>query len=269
MIIIKNNTAKLNDIVFENRNKNYGAYAIRSNYDNTLLKSLGITSLIFVSISVIAMLLNNTVAIEKKIDIGPNIVPPTITYSVPIDVTPLTKPKTDSPQQSSASASKTTAVSTVIKDVITEQKKEAVQTLDNPNNTEGKKANPDATTGIGKDPKAPDTGNEPTEGLGKTGAVDMAPDVLPKFDGIGPFLQKNLKYPGFAVEANVSGKVIVNFVIDEEGKIISATILKGVGYGCDEEALRVIKLMPKWTPGLKNGKPVKVSFSQAIVFRLQ
>jgi protein TonB len=63
--------------------------------------------------------------------------------------------------------------------------------------------------------------------------------------------------------------VAVNFIVDEEGKIIETKIIHSVGFGCDEEALRVIKLMPKWKPGLMNGKPVKVSFNQVITFRLQ
>jgi len=92
---------------------------------------------------------------------------------------------------------------------------------------------------------------------------------MPSFPGMAKFLRDNLVFPRTALENDISGKVAVNFVVDEEGKIIQTKILKGVGYGCDEEALRVIKLMPKWKPGIKDGKPVKVSFNQVFVFRLQ
>ena len=92
---------------------------------------------------------------------------------------------------------------------------------------------------------------------------------MPSFDNMASFLHKNLKYPTMAISENISGRVVVNFIIDETGNVEKATILKGIGYGCDEEALRVIKLMPKWNPGMVKGKPVKVSFSLPIVFRLQ
>ncbi|MEO8761773.1 MAG: energy transducer TonB, partial [Bacteroidia bacterium] len=72
-----------------------------------------------------------------------------------------------------------------------------------------------------------------------------------------------------AREADISGKVYVNFIIDENGNVLKSTILNGIGYGCNEEALRVIKLMPKWTPGMNNGKRVKVSFNQIIYFMLK
>ena len=267
MIILENNTAKLNDIVFENRNKSYGAYAIRSTYDNTLLKSLGITGLIFASISLIAMALNNTSPVENKLDPGTNLT--TTTISCPFIALPPEKIEINLPKQHTSSGVKTIAVNTIIKDETTQQKKDPIQTIESSNGIEGKKTDPDdmQTTGGGNS-ENPEI-NNPTSGMGKSVAPEIAPDVMPSLENMASFLQKNLKYPNLASSSDVSGKVIVNYIIDEEGKIISATILKGIGYGCDEEALRVIKLMPKWKPGMKNGKPIKVSFSQAIIFTLQ
>ncbi|MDO1444778.1 TonB family protein [Rhodocytophaga aerolata] len=88
------------------------------------------------------------------------------------------------------------------------------------------------------------------------------------FDGFGKYLQKNLKYPEQARRMNVEGKVFVQFVIDKDGSPTDITVLKGIGSGCDEEAVRVIKNMPKWTPGKQRGRPVKVKMSLPVVFKL-
>lgn len=267
MNILENNSASLNEIIFENRNKSYGAFVIRSNYDHTLLKSLGIMVTIFMSVISIALVLNNTTPEEKILDTGTNIPIPEKLYKVELDITPLKKTETVLPKQQSTSLLKTIAVSTNLKDHPIEKEKEITQTLDSPNNSEGKTNNSTGTDGKADGAKDPGEGTGSSENI-KPAEPIMAPDVLPSFN-LGPFLQKNLRYPEMAKEAGISGKVIVNFIIDEEGNILKATILKGIGAGCDEEALRVIKLMPKWTPGMNNGKPVKVSFNQVIVFRLQ
>ncbi len=258
--ILENNVNGLNEIIFENRNKSYGAYTIRSMYTNTIVKSLGITVLIFASVSIIALMISNTTPEDKVLDTGTNIIPEII-YNVDVDISPLKKIEATSPKQDAGSISKTMIVSTIIKDNPTEQVKDQIETTDSPN-TLGKKTDmTEPGKGTNSDTKEPGTSLQPAEPM-------LAPDVLPTFN-LGPFLQKNLRYPEMAKEVGVSGRVIVNFIIDEEGNIIKATILKGIGAGCDEEALRVIKLMPKWNPGMNNGKPVKVSFNQSIVFRLQ
>ena len=82
------------------------------------------------------------------------------------------------------------------------------------------------------------------------------------------YLSKNLRYPKSARQNQVEGKVFVQFVIDKEGKINQVKILKGIGYGCDEEAIRVLENAPKWIPGMQNGRKVKVRMSLPIVFKL-
>jgi len=82
------------------------------------------------------------------------------------------------------------------------------------------------------------------------------------------FMMKNLKYPEQAKKNGVQGKVFVTFIIDTDGSLSNVKVMRGIGAGCDEEAVRVIKLMPKWTPGLEKGKPVKVQFVLPIKFAL-
>ncbi|NTW24722.1 MAG: TonB family protein [Lentimicrobium sp.] len=82
------------------------------------------------------------------------------------------------------------------------------------------------------------------------------------------FLSENLKYPQAAREASVQGTVYISFVIEADGTITNTRIVRGIGQGCDEEALRVIQLMPKWQPGKQRGKPVRVQFNMPVRFSL-
>ena len=83
------------------------------------------------------------------------------------------------------------------------------------------------------------------------------------------YLGKNIKYPELAKEAGISGRVFVTFVIDKSGKVNKVKLLRGIGGGCDEEAIRVVKAMPPWTPGKQRGKAVSVQFNLPINYDLQ
>lgn len=82
------------------------------------------------------------------------------------------------------------------------------------------------------------------------------------------FLQENLKYPVIARESSIQGTVFITFVIEKDGTITDIRVLRGIGGGCDEEALRALKLMPRWIPGKQRGKPVRVQFNLPVKFSL-
>ncbi|MCX6303985.1 MAG: M56 family metallopeptidase [Bacteroidetes bacterium] len=82
------------------------------------------------------------------------------------------------------------------------------------------------------------------------------------------FLATNIKYPEEAIKKNTQGTVYITFIIRADGSVNEVKVLRGIGSGCDEEAVRVIKLMPKWNPGQQKGKPVDVQFNLPINFRL-
>ena len=82
------------------------------------------------------------------------------------------------------------------------------------------------------------------------------------------FLQENIKYPTMARESGIQGTVYVTFVVERGGNVTDVKILRGIGGGCDEEAIRVIKAMPKWNAGKQRGKPVRVQFNMPIKFTL-
>lgn len=98
-------------------------------------------------------------------------------------------------------------------------------------------------------------------------------EQMPEFPGgesaMRQFLGRNVNYPAAATRANVSGRVTVQFVVEKDGSIGQVKVLRGIGFGCDEEAIRVVQSMPKWNPGKQNGKPVRVYFTLPVVYTLQ
>ncbi len=96
--------------------------------------------------------------------------------------------------------------------------------------------------------------------------------VNPQFPGgeneMYAFIKKNLNYPAVDQEMGNQGRVTIRFVVNKNGEISNVQLVKGVSPGCDKEAMRVIKSMPKWIPGRQNGEPVNVYFIIPVVFRL-
>jgi len=91
------------------------------------------------------------------------------------------------------------------------------------------------------------------------------PDGMDKFYA---FLGSNMKYPAEALKLNISGKVFVSFIVEKDGSLNDIKVDRSLGYGTDEEAIRVLKLSRKWNPGLKNGKTVRVKYNLPIAFTL-
>lgn len=97
-------------------------------------------------------------------------------------------------------------------------------------------------------------------------------EEMPQFPGgenaLMEYVSKNVVYPEEAKEKEIQGRVFIGFVVEKDGSIGEVKVLRGIGGGCDEEAVRVIKGMPKWKPGLQKGKPVRVSYQIPIYFKL-
>jgi protein TonB len=98
--------------------------------------------------------------------------------------------------------------------------------------------------------------------------VEKMPEPVGGWPAFYQMLQRHMKYPPRAIRNNAKGKVFIEYTINEQGQPIDITIIKGIGYGCDEEAQRIIQLT-KWNPGKQRGKPVRVRMAQAIEFRLR
>lgn len=270
MNILGNNSSKLNEVIFEKRNKNYGAYAIRQSYNDSLMKSLICLSSMIALVFGSAFAYNKATkepAVEKLMILSDPELDP-IEYSTKVDLTPITKP-VENNAAAAAPAGVTTA--TTIVD-------------DTPESTTPTNLN-SPITGVGTETA---TGTSP-EGTGTltttspsiselpyTAPKEAVPfaDEMPEFDGGAAGLMKyvgqNIVYPSVAREIGIEGTVYVSFVVNEFGNVEGAKVLKGVGYGCDEEVIRVLNKMPRWKKVGKNaGHPVKVRFNIPVAFKLQ
>jgi TonB family protein len=99
-------------------------------------------------------------------------------------------------------------------------------------------------------------------------AVEQNPEFAGGQAEMYRYLGENIKYPAAAQRANISGRVFVKFVVEDDGSIGDVVVMKGIGFGCDEEAIRVVKSMPRWKPGVQNGKNVRVYYNMPIVYKL-
>ena len=113
---------------------------------------------------------------------------------------------------------------------------------------------------------------EPEEDENRPG-VYIVVEQMPEFPGgdkgFHQFIADNVKYPAEAKEKGIRGIVYVNFIVEPDGSISDIRVLRGIGGGCDEEAVRVVESMPKFKPGIQNGEAVRVSYTVPVIFRLE
>lgn len=269
MNIFGNNTQQLNEVIFADRNKSYGAYDIRSSYNNSIKKSLlylsTIVGLLFGSIIVSNKL--NTVSTIDPIIVLDNPPIETMEYTTTVDVTPIEKPQVTTIQ---AAVAPKGGMATTIVDVLTETK----SIVDNPVSGSGS----EKATGVsltGTETATNTIANTPnTERLITGSEIFVVVEEMPEFEGgdvgLMKYISKNISYPEIAKEINQVGTVFVSFVVNETGNVEQVKVVKGIGYGCDEEVVRVISKMPRWKkPGKNSGHPVKVRYNIPVAFRLK
>lgn len=268
MKIVFNNSQKMNEIIFANRNKSYGAYAIRSAYNSVVLKSIFIvSSAVFIFSLGLYLIFRSNIQKETVYTGANDSVQVTFFDNKPDD---FEKPKEKAPTKNPAIL-KAAVLSTNISDTT------SVETNNNVVN-----ANQDPFGNVNGDPNA---NSSLGSGTATNAATSYSPAVIeqptafpaenPEFEGgdvaLRNFIAKNIVYPQPARDAGQEGKVYITFVIDETGKVESSKVLKGIGYGCDEESMRVINKLPKFKKPGRNtaGKPVKVIYNIPILFKMQ
>lgn len=264
----------LEDIVFQNRNKAYGAYTLRTDYQRVIkIALLGGIGLFCLAVGTPMILAN--IKQEDKIGITINLED----YKIPeppkdIPVEPEVTPP---PPQEEVKVHKTIAFNEpeIVED---DKATELPPDQDVLNNTDAQISSVTQEGELGEIPvDDPDRfktaeGSAPVEVKVEEEKTFLSVETMPEFAGgnaaLAKFLQKNLRYPRNASEVGIGGKVYVQFVVGKDGNISNIDILKGLGFGCDEEAQRVIKLMPRWNPGKQSGRNVSVKFTLPIVFQL-
>lgn len=254
--------AGLDEVVFENRNKMYGAYDLRKTYEERLTLSAMAT------VSFFMLVLSSFFIFQAKPEIPPiltepfkgscTLTPPPLFIETPVQMF----------QDPVASV-----------DITPEVVKHEVEKKDQPK--PNKDQLPIQGSGDGTGTGVPGgTGTTPGTGTGKVEIIFPDPkpqpleyieffDKAPMFAGYESYLQEHIKYPEYAMINNIQGVIYVMVKISATGEIVNAEIIKGIGGGCDQEAVRVIKNMPAWQPGLQNGKPVPVKCVLRVKMLLQ
>lgn len=253
-----NNSEKFNDLLFENKNKNYGAYAIRRSQSDNLLIAM-FSSLSFFAIIAFGAYWFSNRSEQIEIKTSENIVPTIFDMGVEIDVTPKKKEepiKTPDKQEPPKSFSGQMVASD-----------DKDKTLDKTTDQLliRKDANPDGVDSTDKKTEIPTIFvKKPLE----PEKIEKIVDQMPEFSDLAKFIGENLRYPQFAKENGTSGTVYLTFVVEKDGSITDVKTLRGIGDGCEQEATRVVKLMPKWKPGINHNVPVRVQCTLPIKFTL-
>jgi periplasmic protein TonB len=250
------------ELVFESRNKGYGAYILRKLYPERITKSfiIGAVSFIFlVSLPVIIQLI--TSGSEKDLEATQEVVV-NLTEPPPIDENepPPPPPPPPPPVQETIKFTPPVVVDKPVEEDPPPQEKLSETVI----STVTQEGDPNA-----EQLPPPEPIVDPDEGK-----IFTIVEEQPTFPGGGEaallkYLQSNIKYPAMARENGIEGIVYATFVVDKDGKIRDAKILRGKGAGLDEEALRVVRTMPDWKPGRQNGRNVAVQFNLPINFKLQ
>lgn len=265
-----------NNIIFKGRNKTYGAYNLRRTYADTLKNATLIAIAVFSGLIVMPMLTGSPTEKEIVVENNKGI---TVFLDPPVmpDL-PVIEPKNAAAQAALPAKKKIKTVAFAPPKVVSNSTKvtAVVPSQAELENVVIGNQNTDGTEG-GNNTTAEATGSEEVEGGTGTDASAIAPfdyvEDMPSFIGgesaMIQFLSKNMRYPTKAQNAEVEGIVVVSFVVAANGDIMNAQVLKGLGFGTDEEALRVINKMPKWKPGKQNGRNVPVRFTIPIRFNMK
>lgn len=253
------------DLVFDPRYREYGGYELRTNSSRRIVRSLLIAGLLFVLIVSAPLLIKQIfpkraakdtsvriltdIRLEKPMveNILKEIPPPPAPLKNSIKfVTPVVKPDEQVAEE----------IPPTQKELIAEKAAIGAVNFDKGSD----------------DIAAPSAVTDNAKIAGESDLPLLVADQMPQFPGgereMMRFIKFNLHYPASAQENGVQGTVLLNFVVDREGKITNIKVIKGIGFGCDEESVRVLQKMPLWSPGKQKGQAVLVSFTMPIRFVL-
>ncbi len=269
------NSISLTELIFMNRNKDYGAYTLRNSYKRNLTIALLICIFIF-SASISFPLFLKESFTDK---LGPKI---NTAGSVPID---LQNPGDIKDENEIAKLNETLTKSFDVKTIqfmvprvvpeetfieeisfptIDEIKGKVISTETRDGNNTAENLLP----GENETEYQPIKTNETIQEQEAFIFVEEMPSYPGGTDELLSFISNNIMYPEIARRAGVEGKVYISFVVETDGSITNMNIVKGIGAGCNEEAIKVIKLAGNWMPGRQNGKAVRVRMTIPFSFRL-
>lgn len=259
-----------NDTVFAQRNKQYGAYQMRRNYNKQLALIIG--GIVAGAGVLYAATRGNEV---EKFATSPNTREIMHTLVIPKpdkkDTDPIMRTKQESGPQQETQA----FVEPRVTDRELEQTEITVPDPGTPVSNENNEGNGNLPGGVPGEGGNGSGEDEPTETPIDDNKLEKYVDEPARFPGgmekLPPYLRDNLHYPEIAIQLGLEGKCYLKFVVSKVGDISDVTVVRGVEDcpECDKEAVRVVRSMPLWTPGKINGRPVKSEFNLPITFKLQ
>jgi periplasmic protein TonB len=265
--------SKWTDLVFENKNKEYGAYQLRQESSKNSITALFMGLLLLTAIGTASMLISKLKAAPPVIAVDP--FDPTIT---PVDIDPIVIPPDEpiAPPTQQPSAATPVTESTQLVDPIVSKPEEAVDNI--AHNTENKPIVENLTPGTGTVINTlPTTGGGGGEGAAvapKTNepALMTELDKMPEFPGgmskFYTYVGNNFTRPDLDAERTL--RVYVSFVIEKDGSITDIIVKNDPGFGMGKEAIRVLKsLKTKWSPGIIDGKPVRTAYNLPITIKTE
>ncbi len=259
------------ELVFDNRNKQYGAYELRQHNGRTMVKAMLIA---FISVISAVLMLGFLIkpAVTKAVEVFKNTSVHISTYVKPpvvIPPKPLNHIKASvAPIISTPTTMHQSAPLVVVEDhkaIDPPKNKDLESGAIGPIDMKGPANAPATNTGPAAGPAGPGVENAAVTDFK---FLEVMPVPYGGASAWSKFLSKNLRYPDMAIDQHIQGKVWVSFIIEADGKLSNFKVERGVGYGLDEEALRVLKLAPAWKPGIQNGHPVRVQYTIPINFQL-
>jgi protein TonB len=244
------------DIVFEGRNKAYGAYELRKENPKTTLRSLAIGAVIFglaVSAPLIISLIpegNDDTSLDQKIvtiklppkEKTPENLPPPPPPPPKVDQVKFVKPVVAKTEEIVEEPPKVEEI---------KDKKLGDKTI------EGDENAPLTVEPVGNGPSVVEEDNQ----IYNTAGIEVKPDFPGGLEKFYKFIGKNFQVPE---EEGLKGKIFVTFVVEKDGSLTDIKVIRDIGYGTGKEAIRVLKSCPRWNPGEQNGKKVRVLYSLPI-----
>ena len=253
----KENIPEFNELVFEGRNKEYGAYMLRKLYNKYVSISATGAMIIFALIVSYPLITASIFPVEHSKDYSGK-----DSTIIILTIPPIEKPDVDIPLPIQPKTPTVKYIAPVVRpdEQVFNEYIPTVEDLINKNpGTETVEGNIYGTDII------PEV-EQPKE------QVHLWAEEMPEFPGgdseMLNYFAKNISYPEIAIRAQVEGKVVLTFIVDKNGEIRDVSVAKSIGAGCDEEAMRVLKSMPRWIPGKQNGKPVITKINIPVVFKL-
>ena len=261
------------EIIFQTRNRAYGAFDLRQHYRPTLARALGLgvglfliglsTPTLYARLFPVDPFTSEQVMIEadmmklKEPPVEPPVMLPPIEQAPAVNTVrnlpPVVMPEAD-----------------VVEITLPPTTDELQDATSGPVTADG---TGDVELIAPPEASPPTTKEISLEVTPKTEDVFITVEQQPQYPGgmeaLRQFLSNNLSYPRQATSAGVSGRVFISFVVNTDGSLTDVQVLKGIGFGCDEEALRVVQKMPRWRPGKQSGRAVRVKYNLPISFTLE